>query len=676
MSGGHALVSGIQLAKSQKALKMMDNFNLGTNFLGGEYLYSTVDDLVTAMITGVASQFDMLTSILILDYGFEDESNVGSCIEEFIEVQDVLNQNNLRKVKLYLLTKNADLYDRIKQDYNGRDVLIYPNTEVFITKEIQFATLFQIMNGDNDGIGVRPSREATLNRVQRIEQERKRLEEDAKQVEKDTLEYEKDIPQSKLNKEDYVGTAKANEKRSQLEKERLMLTRRAERLGLSYLVDDWGDITLYDANGGIVDNIDEFEKAQRNQRKKAPNTQESTSKSAYQRELERQSYNTSEEDFEFDRDEPYRPGESSSMEIEQPGVSGDLEIEPRIPPAKPRPKEVKGAHIGQSYPVGSSSSVSGREDDKQYKPFKENIRITGRETGGDERVESLSTVKLLFDDLLSDGMSLVEDKLHDDTVVMAVSSVKGSGGSGIVAQVAEVYAMLGRKVCVIDLDLNGRGQTYYFGNYDKKVAENKGIANALTNVIEGGVITKASVSVNSRIDVCGISNSVGTISERYKETIARNLNSVLIDAKEFYDIVLLDIPIEDFSIYMDRSFSNVERFLFVTENKEYEIERLFRQYLSEFVESNGMLISDIFNNATIVLNKYSNTTRDEQGYHINKKWLKEKLYAKGAPYDSILVSGEIPYVRGYEEQFLTNQRYVWQDSGYMATVKEMLKESV
>ena len=100
MSGGHALVSGRQLASSNKILKVLDDLRLGTNFQQGEYLYPTVDDLVNAMITGVSSEFDMLTSILILDFGFENEGDVGSCIEEFIEVQDILNQYNLRKVKL------------------------------------------------------------------------------------------------------------------------------------------------------------------------------------------------------------------------------------------------------------------------------------------------------------------------------------------------------------------------------------------------------------------------------------------------------------------------------------------------------------------------------------------------------------------------------------------------
>src|SRR5699024_564232 len=176
--------------------------------------------------------------------------------------------------------------------------------------------------------------------------------------------------------------------------------------------------------------------------------------------------------------------------------------------------------------------------------------------------------------------------------------------------------------------------------------------------------------------VCGVSTSFGLVDERFKETIARNLNSVLLDAKDFYDIVLVDLPIEDFNKYSLSSLQSVERFLFVAENKEYEIEKLFREYLGHFVGTNGMLISDIFNNATIVLNKFENGNRDQQGYLINKKWLKEKLYEKGSPYDAILVSGEIPNVSHFENQYLTNQRYVWEDSGYLATIKMLLKEAV
>ena len=48
----------------------------------------------------------------------------------------------------------------------------------------------------------------------------------------------------------------------------------------------------------------------------------------------------------------------------------------------------------------------------------------------------------MYNDLFSDGMGVVEDKLSEDSTVMAVSSIKGSGGSGLTAQIAEVYAML------------------------------------------------------------------------------------------------------------------------------------------------------------------------------------------------------------------------------------------
>lgn len=708
MSGGHAIVTGEKIRKVPRILKLMDSFGLGTNFVNGEHVYTKINDLIRSMLDGVSSQYDMLTNITVLGYGFENEGNIGSSLEEFIELQDVLVQNNMKSVKLYLVTKNADLYDRINQDYSGREVLVYQNTEVHLVKEMDLGTISKIMSGSYDGSGIRPKRKDTLTRHQRVELERKRLEEEAMQVEKETLEYEKDIPQSKLNKDNYVGSAQASAKRTRIEKERLDTTRKAERLDLDYYVDEWGDITVYDERGLPIDDLDAYELELREQKRQKKRQQKQSGrqepqpqvrKSRAEIEMERQQgFNEPQQHAprqepvaeEPDWEEPLWEdsgfgGTSSTMDFDfsddymEQGSSDNTQVEPEpepMPkPTRRRTNPNKG-NIGKSYPVGSSSSANGNGETSNYTPFKENIRVTGRDSGATERVESLSTVKVLFNDLLSDGMSLVEDKLHDDEVVMAVSSSKGSGGSGLTAQIAEVYAMLGRKVVILDLDLNGRGQTYYFNNYDQRVSENKGIANAMVNVMDGGVINKASVSVNSRIDICGISTSLSAIDERYKETIARNLNSVLMDAKEFYDIVLVDIPIEDFSLYSRNSLQSVERYLFVSENKEYEIERLFRQYLGEFVESSGLLVNDIFNNSTIVLNKYDNRNRDEQGYHINKQWLKDKLYEKGSPYDSILVSGEIPHAPRFEEQFLTNQRYVWQDSGYMATIKNMLKEAV
>lgn len=675
MSEGHVLVCGEKIYKTPIALQNFDKFKLGTDYTNHQDLYATVDDLRRAMLMGVSSQFDLYASITILGYAFDNERDVNRCIEEFMEIQDVLVQNRLKSVKLYIITKDSDFYNSLKSDYNGMNTIFYANAEVFLLKDMNLSDIQRIMSGTRDGMGLRAPKKETLTKVQRVEIERQRLEEEAMQVEKETLEYEKDVPQSKLNREDYIGTGKANEKLTRLEKERQNAVRKAQRLGLDYYIDSRGDVEVYDEDGYVIDDIDLYEKelrqAKRNTKKAGASREEPSRVAHNQRDYDydgddydEEGIFTDEDDVGFDpiHDRPTPTQNRVSSEFRQPT--------PRVA------KSDEGGRIPKSYPVGRSDEGVRGVDKGSFTQFKENVTVASMDTGTKERVESLATVKMLFDGLLSDGMNITEEKLHDDTVVMAVSGIKGSGGSGLTAQIAEVYAMLGRSVCIIDLDLNGRGQTYYFSNYDEKVAENKGIANALINVMEGGVINKASVSVNSRIDVCGVSTSFGLVDERFKETIARNLNSVLLDAKDFYDIVLVDLPIEDFNKYSLSSLQSVERFLFVAENKEYEIEKLFREYLGHFVGTNGMLISDIFNNATIVLNKFENGNRDQQGYLINKNWLKEKLYEKGSPYDAILVSGEIPNVSHFENQYLTNQRYVWEDSGYLATIKMLLKEAV
>lgn len=646
----HAMVVGYEVYNSKSIVATIDEFNIGTNYTRDkELLYITIEDLIKAIVNGVPSQYDMLTSITVLGNGLKRESDVSGSIEEIIALQDIIVHHQLKKVKLNFITSNTDLYDRIRHDYTGRDVLFYRNAEVFLTPNLIMSELMNIMEGNMDGMGIRMEVKDTLTKIERIEQEQKRLEEDAKQVTRDTLDYEKNVPESRLDRADFVGSAENRSRIEKIEKEREEAVRFAERYNLDYFVDNWGDVDVYNDNGDVIEDLKEYERELKEKRRNRKKEVKRDTRSVKDIEdIDRHKINSETEGMVY-------TGESKE---------------------KSKPKERLGGSIEQAYPRGNSSPIRKDSPVKKYREVDENIKVTGRETGGDIREVRLSRLKMMYNDLLSDGMGIIEDKLSEDSVVMAISSLKGSGGSGVTAQVAEIYAMLGRKVVVIDLDLNGRGQTYYFNNYDKRVAENRGIANSLTNVVEGGLINKASVKINSRIDVCGISTRLSNIGVEYKNTIERNLNSIIQDAKEFYDIVLIDVPIEDFDQYMNNRLLDIERYLFVVENKEYEIDLLFREYIEEFIKNNELLVEDILNNSTIVLNKYNPLNRDSEGYLVNSKWLKEKLYDKGSPYDVMLVGGEVPYAEGFEEQFITGKRYVWQDSGYMASLKHLLKGAV
>lgn len=632
----HALVVGDKIYENDAILGVIDKLGIGTNYSKDKnLLYRKVDDLMDAIVRGVGSQYDMLTSITVLAYGFEQESNVAESLEEMIALQDIMKVNNMEKVKLYFILINTDLYDRVRQDYTGRDVLFYEHAEVFLNTEMMLSEVANIMEGNLDGTGIRMEKPETLTRIERIELEQKRLEEDAKQVEKETLEYEKNVPQSRLDRSDYVGSPEQKAKLEQVKKERQSAVRLAKKYDLDYYVHDSGEVDVYDDKGYVIEDLEKFDREERKRRrgKSKPKKEESV-----------------QEEEESVREEPIRE-------------------------ERERRKVQKGG-LERSYPKGNSSSANVENKVKNYRELSEGLKVSGRELGGSERETRLARVKMMYNELFSDGMGVVEDKLSEDSTVMAISSIKGSGGSGLTAQIAEVYAMLGRKVVVIDLDMNGRGQTYYFNNYDKRVSENRGIANSLTNVVEGGVLHSASVEINSRIDVCGISTSISNIAEDYKNTISRRLDNIIKDAKDFYDIVLLDVPIEDFDQYMNSRLLEVDRYLFVVENKEYEVDRLFREYIGEFIGNNALLVEEILNNSTIVLNKFNPLNRDTEGYLIDRKWLKEKLLDKGTPYDMMLVGGEVPFVEGFEEQYITGKRYVWQDSGYMASIKNVLKGAV
>src|SRR5699024_10901655 len=112
------------------------------------------------------------------------------------------------------------------------------------------------------------------------------------------------------------------------------------------------------------------------------------------------------------------------------------------------------------------------------------------------------------------------------------------------AQAAEIYAMIGLKVLVIDLDGNKRMQTVYFSNFDDKINEGYGLSNGLFNVANGGIVSKASVPVTSRISVCGLSRTFNQVDDDSIKSFSYVMNEVCQDAlnTQGFDIVLIDIP--------------------------------------------------------------------------------------------------------------------------------------
>lgn len=318
---------------------------------------------------------------------------------------------------------------------------------------------------------------------------------------------------------------------------------------------------------------------------------------------------------------------------------------------------------------------------KKEKTFLENKKEARVQVKGFQYSENKDVAQLeyLYRKLTNNTTFANSQKLATDQgKTILFSGMAHSGVSGLVAQAAEVYASVGLKVCVLDLDILERMQTVYFSNFDEKISLGSGLSNGLLNVMSGGRVDQASVEVTSKINVCSISRKLtAPVTENEMKTIAYNIEPVLQDALTVakFDIVLIDCPFKYLEQYMEL-LNIVDRFILTVEAKDYKLNYFLNYEIKNLIEDNQLLLQDILDKTSLVINKKVPNSMDQKGILMNKKYVKEKILNLGTPYDKIYVVGDIPFYDDWEDQFITNKRYVWSDDIYMEMVKQILQEAV
>lgn len=283
-------------------------------------------------------------------------------------------------------------------------------------------------------------------------------------------------------------------------------------------------------------------------------------------------------------------------------------------------------------------------------------------TGRGNDLKSLPNLRRLqrgFESLQGES-TVTTQKIATDRGVISFMGERKSGVSGLVANMADTYAVAGKRVLVIDLDIHQRSQTLYFGNYNKAVDEHLGLGNGLMKVALKGSLERVAVQITSRISVLGISREE-EVGEEWEETIQKELENIVEEAREYYDIVLIDVPMESFSTYLEGLVSTVDKNILVVENNWYDIENFIYFKMGRYLGIAEELLVTLFKKTSVVLNKYKKGRYDDKGEEVNMVTVNKQLLKKGYPYDILSVVGEIPYYNNWEIQYHTNTRYIWED---------------
>lgn len=574
--------------------------------------WRTTVDLKDSLLRGGGMSISNYNAVLVLDSGFRNGEDAQVMAEDFVALQDVFQSQSIHGTKLYLITNNSNLYRMLEGSVNGVSGTYYDDVEVFVTKkDIKSKMIVDTLQGAHDGKGLYNREAKKISREERLEKESEEFIEDARSVSKEVLQYGVDTPVSELSDNDYIDSDK-NQRQVEVEK-RIAAEREKVK----------------ERQRKELERLNEKERKQIEAAKGRKNPA-----------LNR--LGLSKEDKEFLEKEKG----TQTIDLGKPDVQVQ---EPHVPVYRPQtPTE------GQKGEVGKSIHISNKD-----------VRVG---------VPSAQRLRELFQTAVKSDSYISEDKLASDEGIISFIGANNSGCSGLVANVADMYAMVGRKVLVVDLDINKRTQTLYFKNYERAVREHKGISSSLLKVAQGGEIENAAVSVTSRVDVLSVSRD-DVVDEAWADTVGAELGTFLADAKEVYDVVLIDIPLRNLGYYA-RYLGVVDKNVFVVENTMLAIEDFFAITLAKFYSKDKLMLGELISKSSVILNKYKRGRRDEEGYELTHKRVKKMLESAGSPYDKMMVAGEIPYYENWEEQFFTGVRYIWKDDIALRVFKSIFTKAI
>lgn len=521
---------------------MIDNFE----DMEVTYTPKTMDVMIDELTKTGGLHIQDLKSVIIIDFAFEfnTEGDVNKIAEEFVALQDLMRSNRLEHVTLYLVTKNTDLFEKLKGNVAGVPGIYFESVQVLLIRDDYKAALLRsVLLGEQDNSGLyNKSVSRNKSRKERLKEERDIELESRRNLSEEIKRFDTSEPVSVISELDYVDSDIRIAKERQREREERDARRKAER------------------------------------RSK-------------------------------------REDKEEEEEVEDVSVN------------------IYG---------GSKAVNTGSKEE-----------VTGGTGVGSNLFE-------LFDNIKNVRTDVAKGKIETDNGVVSIVGDYAAGGSGVVANMAEMYAMAKRKVLIIDLDIQHRMQTIYFNQYDKVVANQRGASNSLIEVIQGYNIRESVVPVTKWLHILSVSRE-DEVSLNWVDAVAGGLEAVLIEAREMYDVIILDIPFRFFTDYME-IIENVDRNVFIVENKFYKVENFIENVLHPILLDRTEEMENIIKNSNIIINKFKRGTRDLEGNEINRKYLRKLLDGVGYPYDNIGVAGEIPEYSAWEDQFFTGVRYVWQDT--------------
>lgn len=382
------------------------------------------------------------------------------------------------------------------------------------------------------------------------------------------------------------------------------------------------------------------------------------------------------------REQELRQREEKKRKKQNPDVLVEQIIEPKV---QIRTRADKVADyleddLAEIEQVGRTPRRTPRQtqEDKALEKYrkseriKEELRKKRAEYTQQNNTERLQRMRQAFDRLKKKDQQLLTEITVKKGVVSVVSP-NGIGASGLVANFSAMYALNGYRVLTIDLDVEKRSQQNYHPTYDQQVAKHYGIKDGLIKALEGGRIEKTAVSLTSKESLLGVSLTE-PYQDEWQTVVREQIDFVVTNARALYDIILLDIPREQFFALAPILSEIVDKHIFVLDNKLYNLRNFSNLYVARLVKVYGKQSEELLRKSNVIFNQYNRAILDEDGREVGKLQLKGLLRQKGYPYDRILLGSALPYYPEWESQYVDGLRYVFKDAKAKSIFQSCLSE--
>lgn len=195
--------------------------------------------------------------------------------------------------------------------------------------------------------------------------------------------------------------------------------------------------------------------------------------------------------------------------------------------------------------------------------------------------------------------------------VIAVTGDRNSGVSTTTANIGKVCADMGVKTLILDFDFTRRGQSLLFSQFREEATLRTNINLGTYSVLNNfGMLKDVSVVVEDNLALVSMTRDgsfyVKSFANKKIEdlTTSERLTKVIGGAKADFDLILIDIPIEELYKNLETSML-VDKFVLCMENNVLCIGNTLEINMVQISQKNEIMTNNIMDKANIVLTKFN-----------------------------------------------------------------------